>query len=327
MTTRKVILITTRAISAARLSRRIAALPGYEIAGLAPDLSSAYMLTEGSEPGLALIGPELARQPEFEGLLSMFRVTGTSWLEIPEALPPPGPGQSAEDGLAAWLDTAQSLPPVPGRAAGGGARAQAGGGFLPDRLILIGASTGGIDALMTILPAFPADCPPTAIVQHTGAAFSDSLIRLFARCTAARVIPAAHGTPLEPGTIMVGAGSAGHLRLAAGRPLRSELAPGAPVSGHLPSVDMLFRSAVPMGQSVAAALLTGMGRDGAQGLLELRAAGAMTLAQDEASSVVYGMPRAAAELGAAGRSLPLNRIAGELLGYCQRRPGVTGGRG
>ncbi|WP_225030528.1 CheB methylesterase domain-containing protein, partial [Xinfangfangia pollutisoli] len=188
--------------------------------------------------------------------------------------------------------------------------------FGADRLILIGASTGGIDALLQILAAFPADCPPTAIVQHTGAAFSDSLIRLFARCAAARVVTAESGVALQAGTIMVGAGCRGHLTLRPGKALITEVTPGAPVSGHMPSVDMLFRSALPIAPRVAAALLTGMGRDGAQGLLELRQAGARTLAQDEATSVVYGMPRAAADLGAAERIVPLARVAPELLGLC-----------
>ncbi len=88
----------------------------------------------------------------------------------------------------------------------------------------------------------------------------------------------------------------------------------------MPSVDALFRSALPFAPSVAAALLTGMGRDGAQGLAELRRAGARTIAQDEATSVVYGMPRAAAELGAAEAILPINRIAAELLSRAARHP-------
>ncbi|WP_112309073.1 chemotaxis protein CheB [Pseudogemmobacter bohemicus] len=332
MKSRKILIATARAISGARLSRRIAELPGYEICGQAQDLSSAYILSESCEPSLALIGSELTRLPEFEGLLSLFRVSETAWLEIPESPPgesrpitgtgPTGSGTEGQS-LADWLESAQRQSPVaplmPVRRNAATPRPAPDGQFLPDRIILIGASTGGIDALLTILSAFPANCPPCAIVQHTGAGFSDSLVRLFARCCAASVVPAAAGQKLVPGTVVIGAGCPGHLILKPGSPPLCDLVVGPPVSGHTPSVDMLFRSAVGFAPSVTAALLTGMGRDGAAGLLELRRAGAMTIAQDEASSTVYGMPRAAVEIGAAMESLPLNRIAGELLSHSRKR--------
>ena len=326
MKPRKVVLATSRAITAARLARRISELPDYLICGQAADLSAAYILAESCEPDLLLIGAELTRQADFDGLLALLRVVGIRWKAIPDRISPPGEGGTfAEEGIAASLgDWLAEIPP-PKSAAQAPRPAPApltstGSGFLSDRIILIGASTGGIDALLGILASFPADCPPTVIVQHTGAAFSDSLIRLFARCAAARVVAAAPGLSLGPGMIMVGAGCAGHLRLDPARPFRSDLSPGAPVSGHLPSIDVLFRSAVPFGPSVAAALLTGMGRDGAKGLLDLRQAGAITFAQDEASSTVYGMPRAAAEIGAACETLPLAQIAAALLGACQKKP-------
>ena len=129
---------------------------------------------------------------------------------------------------------------------------------------------------------------------------------------------------MQPGTIYVAGGSDGHLRLTGGDALRCQISPGPAVSGHVPSVDELFRSALPIAERVVAALLTGMGRDGAEGLLALRRAKAMTLGQDEATAVVYGMPRAAFELGAVQTQLPLNRIGPELLRHCQpaSRPAV-----
>ena len=335
MRPRRTILATARAITASRLSRRISALAGYEVVGHAQDLSSAYMLCERLEPDLALIGRELTRLPEFEGLVSLLRVAGMAWIEIPDILPGDGgsgllrasaDGDAAEKGLISWLETAKALKHVttatrgPNEAAA--TRPAPSGGFQPDKIILIGASTGGIDALLTILSAFPADCPPCAIVQHTGAGFSDSLVRLFSRCCAAKVVPAASGQPLLPGTVVVGAGCPGHLTLQPGPPRRCELTPGPPISGHTPSIDMLFRSAVSMAPTVTAVLLTGMGRDGAAGLLDLRRAGATTFAQDEETSTVYGMPRAAVEIGAAMESLALNRIAGELLGQSRKRASV-----
>lgn len=182
-----------------------------------------------------------------------------------------------------------------------------------DQIILIGSSTGGVDALLTVLSTFPVDCPPTLIVQHTGLGFGESLAGLLDRQCQARVQLASGPGQLTPGVITIGAGTKAHLVVEPERSSGFRLESGGPVAGHIPSVDMLFRSAVSFGAKVSAALLTGMGRDGAEGLRALRDSGATTFAQDEATSVVYGMPRAAAELGAAQDILPLNRIGPALL--------------
>lgn len=177
------------------------------------------------------------------------------------------------------------------------------------RLIAIGSSTGGVEALHNILPAFPADCVPTLIVQHISAAFALAMAeRLDSRC-AARVQLAEPGLPLQRGHIYIAPGNDRHLVLATTDTLTVRLAPGDPVSGHRPSVDVLFESVARVGSAAMGILLTGMGSDGARGLLTMRKAGARTIAQDEATSTVYGMPRAAAELGAAQKILPLPRIA------------------
>ena len=180
-------------------------------------------------------------------------------------------------------------------------------------VILIGSSTGGVDALLTVLSTFSSDCPPTLIVQHTGLGFGESLAGLLDRQCRARVQLATGHGQLAPGVVTIGAGIKAHLVIAPGGDTGFRLQEGGPVSGHTPSVDMLFRSATALGGRISAALLTGMGRDGAEGLLALRESGAATMAQDEATSVVYGMPRAAAELGAAQDILPLNRIGPALL--------------
>lgn len=343
MTRLRVLIAAPGLPAVAQLAREVAAAPDLQLVGQATDLSGCYVLAERHEPDIALVGPELARSPDFEGLVSMFRVMGTAWLPLNPPGAPPAPAGTPVRGVAPGLPTAalvgllraaraempgpqRPVPPVPGKGGAGAAAAGPALRFHPDRLILIGASTGGIDALLQVLGAFPADCPPTAIVQHTGQSFSDSLIRLFARCSAARVVPAAPGLALTPGTIIVGAGCPGHLQLRPGRPLRADLVPGPAISGHVPSVDALFRSALPFAPSVVAALLTGMGRDGAQGLLDLRRAGARTVAQDQATSVVYGMPRAAADLGAAEAVLPLPRIAEHLLACATQRPAEAAAR-
>lgn len=190
------------------------------------------------------------------------------------------------------------------------------------RTILIGASTGGVDALLTVLSSFPADCPPTLIVQHTGTGFGESLVALLNRQCKARVELATGSRAMQPGVITVGAGIRNHLVIEDCTAQVCGLKGDAPVSGHLPSVDVLFQSAVPMARRITAALLTGMGRDGADGLLALHRAGATTLAQDEESSIVWGMPRVAIEAGAAKRVLSLDQIGPALLQSCAPRIGA-----
>jgi two-component system chemotaxis response regulator CheB len=189
-------------------------------------------------------------------------------------------------------------------------------------LILLGSSTGGVQALMSILPMFPADCPPILIVQHMPEGFTGPFAGRLDAVSAIRVREAAHGDELLPGQALVAPGGRFHMRLARrGGVLRVELAEGDPVAFSRPSVDVLFESAARhAGRQTVAALLTGMGRDGAAGLLAIRNAGGRTLAQDEATSVVYGMPMAAAELGAAEAILPLQSIPARLL---QMLPAAT----
>jgi len=183
----------------------------------------------------------------------------------------------------------------------------------PQKMVLIGSSTGGIDALIKVLSAYPANCPPTVIVQHTGQSFGASLTRLLgARCQA-EVVRAQDGVELQAGRICLVAGIEGHAELAGSQFDRVKILNGPPVNGHMPSIDRLFHSAVPIAKRIEAAVLTGMGHDGAAGLLALRKAGAGTLVQDEETSVVYGMPRAAWEAGAADRQLPIEDIGQALL--------------
>lgn len=308
-----------------RLAQKLAGLPEFRVCGEAADLSGTYVVVERTEPKVVILGAELLRHAELDGLLAMFHVMGIRWLRLASdralsgaaaqapVLDPDLPDHALTARIARVLS---EEPPPPGARAPMAPAARRGQRFRADRIILIGASTGGIDALLQVLSSFPANCPPTAIAQHTGAAFSASLIRLLNRSCAASVVPAQSGLPLVPGTVVVGAGCPGHLRLRPGFPPHTAVEPGETVSGHLPSVDALFRSAVPFARQVSCALLTGMGRDGAQGMLELRRAGAATIAQDEATSVVYGMPRAAWEIGAAEVRLPIQRIGPELLARC-----------
>ncbi len=183
-----------------------------------------------------------------------------------------------------------------------------------DRLIAIGASTGGTEAIRVILEQMPADAPATVITQHIPAAFSKPFAERLDRHSKMTVVQAEDDMPLLAGHAYVAPGGL-HLRVQrSGARWRCRLGEDDPIRRHRPSVDALFESvAQAAGANASAVLLTGMGDDGARGLLALRKAGAATMVQDEASSVVWGMPGAAYTLGAAQQVLPLAEIASALL--------------
>ncbi|MEI4471165.1 protein-glutamate methylesterase/protein-glutamine glutaminase [Frigidibacter sp. MR17.24] len=193
------------------------------------------------------------------------------------------------------------------------------------KMVLVGSSTGGVDALECLLRGFPADCPPTLITQHMPPAFLASFARRLDGLVAPRVALAEEGAPIRQGEVRIAPGGTRHLALAPGPTCR--LLEGEKRSGHRPSVDILFESAVSLAPKVVATVLTGMGRDGAEGMAALRAAGARCLAQDQASSVVWGMPRAALEMGGAERAVPLARMSAELLALTGRQSARSGVRG
>lgn len=184
------------------------------------------------------------------------------------------------------------------------------------RIVAIGASTGGVDALMSVLSAFPAMCPPTVVVQHMPASFTKGFAQRLNQHCAAEVVEASNGMPLEPGRILIAPGGPAHLELRGRRRPVCLLSPGELQSGHRPSVDALFSSVAPLGERAVGVILTGMGRDGAAGLLRMRAAGAVTIGQNERTCLVYGMPRAAAEIGAVGQQLDLSAIPAAILAAC-----------
>ena len=187
--------------------------------------------------------------------------------------------------------------------------------YEPDgRVVAIGSSTGGVEALSAYISQLPDNCPPTVIVQHMPPDFTASLATRLDRLNAPRVVEASDGMPVEIGCVYIAPGGTKHLEIEDSKGLRCRLRAGAAVSGHSPSVDVLFNSVAQVAQQNAIGIiLTGMGRDGAQGLMAMRQAGAKTIGQDEASSLIYGMPRAAFEIGAVERQLPLDRIANAVL--------------
>lgn len=192
------------------------------------------------------------------------------------------------------------------------------GDFKPDgRIVAIGSSTGGVEALLSVLSAFPVNCPPTVITQHMPATFTKSFAERLNRTCAARVAEASEGAPLSVGQIYLAPGGEAHLQVVGSNQLRCRLTAEPAVNGHRPSVDVLFGSvASSAGRAAVGVILTGMGRDGAQGLATMRKAGAATLGQNEQTSVVYGMPKVAFEMGAVERQLPLERIGAEIINRC-----------
>jgi two-component system chemotaxis response regulator CheB len=189
----------------------------------------------------------------------------------------------------------------------------------PGAIIGIGASTGGVEALRQILSDLPGDMPPILIALHMLPGFTGAFARRLDAVCEMRVLEAEDGAEVLPGTAYVAPGGK-HLLLAqSGGRYVVRLTQDPPLNRHRPSVDVLFQSiARTAGDRAIGALLTGMGADGAEAMLELRASGARTLAQDEASSVVFGMPRQAIALGAAQEVLPLGDFARRLQELCVR---------
>lgn len=186
--------------------------------------------------------------------------------------------------------------------------------FRNGSVIAIGASTGGTEAILQVLGQLPPDVPGTLVTQHIPAGFSRAFSERLNQLCRMEVREAQDGDELHPGRVLVAPGGLHMLLRRSATGYRVSVKDGPRVCYQRPSVDVLFRSvAEAAGANAIAALLTGMGSDGAMGLSELRQAGASTIAQDEESCVVFGMPREAIRLGAAAQVLPLQQIAPAIL--------------
>jgi two-component system chemotaxis response regulator CheB len=181
-------------------------------------------------------------------------------------------------------------------------------------VIAIGASTGGTEALREVLTALPADAPGIVVVQHMPEQFTRSFAERLAGASRLRVREAEDGDAVLRGHVLIARGN-WHMELTGNTTRATVRLTGAPpVRHHRPSVDVLFQScAKVLGSNAVGVILTGMGSDGAQGLLAMRRAGARTVAQDEASCVVFGMPKEAIALGGAEVVAPLDRVAETML--------------
>lgn len=188
-----------------------------------------------------------------------------------------------------------------------------------DKVIAIGASTGGTEAIKDVLMALPPNCPGVVIVQHMPELFTKSFAERLDRLCALRVTEAAGDERVLPGTALLAPGNAHLLLRRSGGMYRVDVRPGPPVNRHCPSVEVLFKSVAKYaGSNAVGVMLTGMGADGATGMKEMFDAGAYTIAQDEATCVVFGMPKEAIRAGGVKDVLPLDRIPGAVLTALRR---------
>jgi len=183
-----------------------------------------------------------------------------------------------------------------------------------DKVVAVGTSTGGTEALRILLTGLPLDAPGFVVVQHMPEMFTAAFAERLNQHCQVFVKEGEDGDRVRPGCVLIAPGNRHTLVVRNGAQYAIRVTDGPLVARHRPSVDVLFRSvAQAAGRNAVGVLMTGMGDDGAEGLLEMKRAGAATIAQDEATSVVFGMPRAAIERGAVEDTLPLHRIAGAIL--------------
>lgn len=293
----------------------------------AASLNEIYPMAEESEPDVLAMSADFLAEPELEGVIRLADMIGTTiLLYVEEGMPPLRSPLLPRLRLVPLRPHDRIDDLLSGRQDCPSGRAVAEGEARLPELVLIGASTGGIAAIETVLMTFPADCPPTLIVQHIRDGFVPGLVqRLNMRCRP-RVVEAAQDLPLRRGTICFASDATRHLTVSGLTAPRCALVATPPCQGHRPAVDPLFESALAWGARVSAALLTGMGTDGAQGMAALRRAGAHTIAQDRATSIVWGMPGAAVAADAADDVLPVDRIGPALLSG-RVRPRISAARG
>jgi two-component system chemotaxis response regulator CheB len=193
-----------------------------------------------------------------------------------------------------------------------------------DKVLAIGASTGGVQALTEVLVRFPSNAPGTVIVQHMPAKFTTSFAERLDEMCVVEIREAADGDSVVPGRVLIAPGGFHTTLRRSGARYYVEVRDGPAVHHQKPAVDILFDSfAKYAGANAVGAILTGMGADGALGLLNMRRAGARTIAQDEKSCIVFGMPMEAIKCGAAEKIVPLDAVAGTLMSLAQERTPAT----
>jgi two-component system chemotaxis response regulator CheB len=341
----KVLIVDDSALMRALLTQVIGNAPDIEVVGAAPDPLAAREMIKTLNPDVLTLDVEMPKMDGIEFLGRLMRLRPMPVVMI-SSLTARGSevtlqaleagaidfvakpradsdaallayGDEVRDKIRAAFGTRGRLatprPEAPIRLA------NAGGGFsqrlLTSHLIAIGASTGGTEAIKDVLTLLPAEMPPIVMVQHMPETFTASFAKRLDSLSALHVVEAqGGGERLRPGTAYLAPGHS-HLRVRRqGGMLLADLDKSELRNRHRPSVDVLFDSvAEQVGRDATGIILTGMGKDGAQGMLKMRNAGAWTIGQDQDSCVVYGMPREAAQVGAVAEVAPLGQISVRLL--------------
>jgi two-component system chemotaxis response regulator CheB len=344
----KVLIIDDSALIRGVLKELINSQPDLEVVGMAPDPITAREMIKELNPDVLTLDVEMPRMNGLEFLERLMRLRPMPVLMV-STLTEQGsevtlralelgavdfitkPKVGMADGLNELaLDIAERLR----SAARARVRRHAMGASAPsapqplkghfihttEKVIFIGSSTGGTEALKEVLTRMPADSPAVMLTQHMPESFTQSFAQRLDGLSAMTVKEAVHNERVLPGHAYLAPGHS-HLRVRrSGAYYYTELAQSEPVNRHRPSVDVLFDSAAQvLGPNALGVILTGMGKDGAAGMFRMRQAGAWTIAQDEASCVVYGMPKAAVDLGAAHEISPLRDIAKRILDRLAQR--------
>jgi two-component system, chemotaxis family, protein-glutamate methylesterase/glutaminase len=341
----KVLIVDDSAVVRQMLTRELGRDPGITVIGTAPDpyvarekiieLKPDVLTLDVEMPrmdGITFLRKLMAHHPMPVIILSSLTTQGTrSAIEAMEAgavevLSKPSSAHSLGDVASTLVAKVKAAARAQVRASGGqvsGASAAAARPTLAmtattDKILAIGASTGGVQALTEVLTAFPANAPGTLIVQHMPARFTASFADRLDTLCQVEVKEAADGDGIVVGQVLIAPGGFHTVVRRSGSRYYVQVKDGPEVHHQKPSVDVMFNSmARYAGANAVGALLTGMGADGAEGLLSMRKAGARTIAQDEKSSVVFGMPMEAIKCGAAESVLPLNAVAAAMMKLAQ----------
>jgi len=343
----KVLIIDDSALMRALLTEIIGGAPDLEVVGSAPDPIAAREMIKALNPDVLTLDVEMPKMDGIEFLrrlmslrpmpvvmissltargsevtLQALELGAVDFIAKPRAESAAqlqGYAEEIRDKIRAARSAHLRRPqaataPVPAPQRPAAAAAAVATRVLNEKLIAIGASTGGTEAIKEVIVRLPAEVPGIVIVQHMPEAFTPSFAKRLDSLGALRVVESKGGERIQPGHAYLAPGHSHLLVKRTGAGWVTELAASEPVNRHRPSVDVLFHSvAKEVGRNAIGVILTGMGKDGAQGMLAMRQAGAWNIGQDQESCVVYGMPREAAQVGAVDEVASLGSVAGRIL--------------